>query len=347
MMTNAQSVRGLLVLLACLLSADAFHSADVIKPVTRGYHASETSTDTAASTTATARSSKRALVAQSSQTALGSALQVTTRKLKTATQSLPFFNWNDALDQVLFFIKTYYWVLPSFLALVPLYTTFVLGIGDAAMPHWWPVTKMDYILKSPDAALVIGHFLASNIAYFLCGGYLVKKFPFVKPEQQETSKTTTINESVGRASSVLAATTTAVVGFKDRLLTMKLIPTQQTWLGLLLLSAGVISTIFHTEQALGSYALSNSLCYLDHAVAGTATFYFFHTCGKPSPRVWALGVTGLAFLSIPLPGYAWLHSAWHYLSAAAATLWALESHCPTMQSTAMVQVISLDKEAED
>ena len=92
-----------------------------------------------------------------------------------------------------------------------------------------------------------------------------------------------------------------------------------------MLSSGLISTVFHTEQALGSYALANSLCYIDHAIAGTATFYFFHTCGLPSKRVWALGVAGLACLAIPHPAYAWLHSSWHFLSAGAATLWALES----------------------
>jgi hypothetical protein len=290
---------------------------------------------------ATSRRSKPFQVAEvMSQTALRtlSSLEVTakaTKKLKRATQAISFFNWSEAVDEVLIFARNYWWLAPSFAAFVPLITTFVLGIGDAAMPHWWPVTPMGHILKSPDAALVIGFFLTSNIAYFLSGAFLVRRFPFVRPDNAPSPAAITTSNTEGVA---------LLLNMKKQLLATRIVPTRQTWLGLFLLWAGLISTIFHTEQALGSYAISNSLCYLDHAVAGTACFYYFHTCGRPSPRVWALGIAGLIALGVPLPGYAWLHSTWHFLSAAAATLWALESFGTraSSSSSSMVEVVSVD-----
>lgn len=254
----------------------------------------------------------------------GASLQVSvTAKhgLKSVSQSLSALQWptsalEDVADQVSQFVLQYWWSFPLFLALVPVMTTYVLGTGDAIMPHWWPCTKMDHIVGAPDAFMVVGCFLFSNIAYFASGAFLVKRFPFVRPEASPTTTTTTnlTNNSRNVSDTV-----------KSKLEALRIVPTRQTWLGLLMLSSGLISTIFHTEQALGSYALANSLCYIDHAIAGTATFYFFHTCNAPSKRVWALGLAGLACLSIPHPAYAWLHSLWHFLSAGAATLWALES----------------------
>jgi len=230
--------------------------------------------------------------------------------------SLPL---SEAKDQVAQFVLNYWWMMPTFLALVPLYTTFVLGAGDPAMPHWWPVTHMDHIVKAPDAAMVIGCFLLSNIAYFASGIFLLKKFPFVRPTSA-TAAVSTIRSTTG-VSTVSAMALT----LRRKVQEWKMVPTQQTWLGLFMIISGLISTVFHTEQALGSYAIANSLCYLDHAVAGTSTFYWFHTCDLPSKRVWLLGIVALAALSIPHPAYAWLHSSWHFLSAGAATLWALES----------------------
>ena len=253
--------------------------------------------------------------------AASSQVSVTAKQqLKSVSQSisalrLPTTALEEVADQLSQFILKYWWSFPLFLALVPVMTTYVLGTGDAIMPHWWPCTKMDHIVGAPDAFMVVGCFLLSNIAYFASGAFLVKKFPFVRPESSPTTTTTNANSRNNNLSDTM----------KSKLESMRMVPTRQTWLGLLMLSSGLISTIFHTEQALGSYALANSLCYIDHAIAGTATFYFFHTCNAPSKRVWALGIAGLACLSIPHPAYAWLHSTWHFLSAGAATLWALES----------------------
>ena len=90
-----------------------------------------------------------------------------------------------------------------------------------------------------------------------------------------------------------------------------------TWM----LAAGTVSTIFHTVQSLGSYRLAELLCYLDHGVAGTAMLYFWHECGAPSRRTWALGSAGLACLACPGALYPALHSLWHALSAMTAVVW--------------------------
>ena len=251
------------------------------------------------------------------------------RKLKRASQSLTTVQWSDAFDQALRFVLQYWWSIPAFLALVPIYSTYFAG-AEAMMPQWWSVTRMDHILKAPDAAMVLSVFLGSNIAFFLSGGYLMKKFPLVQAHEVRAIRKAATSQTLPPF----------LLGLATRLQALKIIPTRQTWLGILLLLSGLISTIFHTEQALGSFSVANSLCFVDHAVAGTSTFYFFHTCGKPSKRVWALGIAGLAALSIvpphPLPGYAWLHSMWHFLASGAAVLWAIESFDSPQNST-MVQ----------
>jgi hypothetical protein len=98
-------------------------------------------------------------------------------------------------------------------------------------------------------------------------------------------------------------------------------------LGVGVLSAGTVSTVFHAVQALGDYRLAESLCYLDHGVAISSALYFWHTCGRPSRLTWMLGVAGLVALAAPAGGgdvYPGLHSAWHFLSAGAAVAWALD-----------------------
>ena len=190
------------------------------------------------------------------------------------------------------FLMQSWWILPMILALVPIYCAVCKGTC-ASMPHWWPVVRMDYIRQSESAVLVIGGFLLSNIAYFVSGSFLVNRFPF-----QPTKK----------------------AGL------MPVRPTRFTMLGVWILLAGVVSTIFHSVQALGSYAAAESLCYVDHGVAISASLYYFRTCGFPSRKVLAIGIAGLAALVFTYPCYAILHSAWHFLSAAAATKWAVEAH---------------------
>jgi hypothetical protein len=189
------------------------------------------------------------------------------------------------------FLKSW-WISPMFLALVPLYCAICKGTC-AAMPHWWQLVNIDYILKSDNAAMVVGCFLSSNIAYFLSGGYIVKRFPFQASKQGD------------------------LLPFQ---------PTKFTMLGVWILAAGLVSTIFHSVQALGAFQVAESLCYLDHGVAISAGLYYVDTLGLPSRRTLALGLASLVCLVVTYPGYAWLHSSWHFLSAAAAALWAIEGH---------------------
>jgi hypothetical protein len=157
------------------------------------------------------------------------------------------------------------------------------------MPDWWQVFNMDYIKKSQNASLVVGCFLFSNISYFLAGTYILNRFPFQK------------------AGNIYQ-------------------PTRFSMLGVWILVAGLVSVIFHSVQALGSYTVAEALCYIDHGVAISSGFYYVDTCGWPSRLTCAIGLAGIAALVLTYPGYAWLHSSWHLLSAAAATRWAIEGH---------------------
>lgn len=189
-------------------------------------------------------------------------------------------------------LRKSWWIYPMVLALVPLYCAVAKGTC-ATMPEWWQVVKMDHILRSKNAALVVGCFLFSNISYFLAGAYLLSRFPF------------------------------------QRNVKGSLKPTRYSMLGISILIAGLVSTIFHSVQALGSYAVAESLCYIDHGVAISSGFFYFDTCGWPSRLTLALGIVGLAALVFAYPGYPFLHSSWHFLSAAAATSWAVDGETRT------------------
>lgn len=152
------------------------------------------------------------------------------------------------------------------------------------MPSWWPLTKMDQLLHHPSSNLIITAFLSSNLFYFISGSYLLV--------------------SLKRNSNVLAQ------GFSK--------------LGMFILTAGVVSTVFHYFQALGSFQIAEALCYVDHAVAISSILYFWQRCGRPGLVASILGGLGLVTLAItePLSMYPWLHSTWHGLSAGAAVCWA-------------------------
>ena len=192
------------------------------------------------------------------------------------------------------FLRQTWWLCPMLLALVPFYSALFLG-KCASMPEWWQVVKMDTIRQSNDAALIIGGFLVSNIAYFASGAFLLTRFPVRSIKKRESRFP-------------------------------RLKPTSFSMLGIWILLAGTVSTIFHSVQALGSHAISESLCYVDHAVAISAAFYFLKRCGFPSRRVLAIGIASLATLVYWHPAYAAIHSLWHFLSAATATQWALEGY---------------------
>jgi len=108
---------------------------------------------------------------------------------------------------------------------------------------------------------------------------------------------------------LLVPSETSEVAFRDPIL------------GGSVLTAGTVSTVFHSVQALGPHSLAECLCFIDHGVAISSIFYFWFKCGRPSRRTWLLSLAGLATLSFT-EGYAWLHSVWHLLSASAAVVWA-------------------------
>lgn len=189
-------------------------------------------------------------------------------------------------------IRKYWWCFPMVLAMVPPYCAIVKGTY-ASMPDWWSVVNMDHIAASDNANWIIAPFLGSNIAYLMSGLYLMNRFRFFQRSKSG--------------------------GLEFR-------PTRFSMLGVWVSVAGLVSTIFHSVQALGSYGLAENLCYLDHAVAGSAILYFFDTCGLPSKMASMIGGLAMITLVVSSPGYAWFHSSWHYLSAATATRWALDGY---------------------
>mmetsp|Transcript_14784 Transcript_14784/g.21809 ORF Transcript_14784/g.21809 Transcript_14784/m.21809 type:complete len:308 (-) Transcript_14784:204-1127(-) len=213
-------------------------------------------------------------------------------------------NWLESAKKVCFqpfgeILRRSWWSLPLFLALIP--PLCALQGTYASMPDWWSLVHADYLRKSRHAALLVAGFLGSNIAYFGSGFYLLQRFPLQQRVNEKKVEKLLRDDD-------------------DRNIS------RFQMLGLWILGAGLTSTIFHSVQALGSYQIAESLCYLDHAVALTAGGYFWDTCGTPSRRVLGIGILSLVTLVLTHPGYAFLHSTWHFMSAATATLWALEGH---------------------
>jgi hypothetical protein len=216
--------------------------------------------------------------------------------------------------------QTSWWASPMFACLIPVYHALVLQ-QNPSMPHWWRVFPMDHLWASPDAVAIVGFFLMSNLAYFLSAAYLIALFP---PVLASTSTAT--------ASTTAAATEESQAKTGGRLNTMlSLRPTKHTGLGLWVATAGAVSTLFHSFQALGDYGIAEGLCYIDHGVALTAIFYFWRVLGRPSPATCCVSVAGLVTLVLTHPGYAYLHSTWHFLSATAAILWATQSPAQQQQ----------------
>ena len=227
------------------------------------------------------------------------------QSLTTAAVSTALSNGKQT---ALVILQKSWWTLPLTLCFVPP-ISLLAWQQHALTPSWWKMTTMDYIWQqSCPAAAIVGIFLVSNICYFLAGASLLMQFP---PQK------VAVDVDNNFESSSLSSSSTTL--------------TQQQWqfcrysgLGLWVLAAGLMSTIFHSAQALCHNLLAEALCYLDHGIAGASVFYFWHVCGHP--RTWntlVCGVTGLVLLCYnSIPGYAWLHSAWHVFSAAAALMWA-------------------------
>jgi hypothetical protein len=264
--------------------------------------------------------------------------------------------------------------MPLSLCLVPLYGRIVWQT-TVSSPDWWKTVEMQYIRDSPNATLVIGFFLFSNICYFLSGGYLLalqqqhqqqqhqqqhyvssvvsESAVVVRNNKNKNSSRTTSSRSsmisgwplalvttlllkatVTPASSSLPSSSTrkphaSSSSMASMTMTTRCLLLQQPradfafWI----LTSGLVSTIFHSVQAMGGYGgtLAEALCYIDHGVAGAAVFYFWNICGRPRRHTLHVSAAGLVALALPLrPGYAWLHSLWHLLSATAALLWAFQ-----------------------
>jgi hypothetical protein len=207
------------------------------------------------------------------------------------------------------FIIPFWYLLPSLLCLVPVYTLTVWQTIPVT-PDVWKLVNMDFIwwyyTQKHHAISVIFTFLASNASFFIAALYLLK--------QSGASKT-----DFSTAAQMTAADTAAAVLNRS-----KQMPSS---LGYWVLAAGVMSTIFHTVQACGNYRIAEALCYLDHGIAGTAICHFYNRCGMPSLRTIVSGIVAFIILAFPitsihLPSYTTLHSLWHTLAAITAVVWA-------------------------
>ena len=218
------------------------------------------------------------------------------------------------------FLQKSWFLFPMLVALVPVYCALVTGTF-ARMPDWWQMVKMDHVRTGALAQVLF--FLFSNISFFAAAGYLLMLFP-------PRPKIVSVKE-----------------GLPIPTKTMKLhIPSAQSMLGVWMLASGLISTIFHSVQAFGPHPIAESLCFIDHAIAGSSLFYFWHMCGPPSRKVWALGLTAFACLCITSPSwiYTWCHSAWHFIVAFAAVIWVRQSHKDELVGESALSEVSTSSE---
>ena len=211
---------------------------------------------------------------------LSSQLAFVQRKARNLCRSLACASASLAHSLKDIFSKSW-WSLPLALAVIPVYSGMILGFLPS-MPSWWPLTRVDHILSSRHAKLIVSVFLGSNVSYFMSGLYLLYREGRLPPQ------------------------------------------VRSLLLGGFVLAAGTVSTVFHAVQTLGSFRMAEALCYVDHAVAITGILYFIHKCGPPGWKTSVMSALGLVTLVLTGPGYAWLHSTWHLLSAASAVSWAHE-----------------------
>ena len=203
-------------------------------------------------------------------------------------------------------LRNWWWSSPMALAALPA-CNWALFQKALLTPEWWKMTCMEYIRHSPDCLWVVSVFLLSNISYFLVAACFFG-----------TTKETSAPDSQFTVS--LGGETREVSTYSD--------------LGVGVAACGIVSAFFHTLQAMGTSAWAEAACYMDHGFALTTFLYFWRVCGSPfqRKRVWITGVIGLGALAVPAkPGYAWLHSSWHVLSAVTALLWGLQKKPPRYQ----------------
>jgi hypothetical protein len=248
---------------------------------------------------------------------------------------------DEILDRFYSIIYTsminFWYLLPSILCFVPLYTILVWQTTPVT-PDVWKLVNMDFVWRAQHAISIIFAFLASNTSFFIAAIYLLQHSDDtnISKSRRIIQNNDTINNNTDQnnidpikqqpsSSSSLSSPS------------IKLPATLGYWV----LSAGIVSTLFHTVQAIGNYRIAEALCYIDHGIAGTAICHFYYKCGRPSFRTILCGMIGLCTLAFPitliyLPLYTFLHSLWHILAAFTAVLWAKDSHHPNNNASISV-----------
>lgn len=267
-------------------------------------------------------------------------LQLIDSITNTITTNVPALLFDRICDVLYTCIIPFWYLLPSILCFVPIYTLTVWQTIPVT-PDVWKLVNMDFIwwyyTHKPHAISVIFTFLASNASFFMAALFLLKQsYPAVTtvtPKQIQKTSSSTSSSTVSSTAATIAAATAVLNRGKN-------IPSS---LGYWVLAAGIMSTIFHTVQACGNYRIAEALCYLDHGIAGTAICHFYNRCGTPSLRTILCGIIAFITLAFPitaihLPSYTTLHSLWHTLAAATAVLWAYDAtHTPSPKQKPLVE----------
>jgi len=210
-------------------------------------------------------------------------------------------------------IKKSWWCFPMFIALIPPYTTLVLGT-NARMPSWWAFpTLHSHGSTTSTLNWMMIRFLSSNLSYILSGLYLL--LPQHVWKRNMSNRQNASNIDFEKESTTLSSFQAS---------------SYPPLLGISIVTAGIISFTYHTYQALGSLIIAEHLCFIDHAFALTSGLFFLKTCGIPSPSTLLIGMLGLITLAnfnfleafFGAYRYAEIHSIWHWLSAGAAVSWA-------------------------
>jgi len=212
--------------------------------------------------------------------------------LPSRLTSLPQRDVTKTINQALSFSREIWWAFPLILCLLPVFSL-ILFQRPLPTPDWWKMVSIPSICHSHGITrtAVLTGFLGSNISYAVAGGILLRNFP-------TTKRRSLFNK--------------------------------YNALGWWVLAAGLVSTVFHSFQALGNRHVAEALCYVDHGLAGSAVFYFWHVCGRP--RGWVAYLCGIGLFTLAYPTqYFGMHSTWHLLSAATAVGWAQQGRLQRVQ----------------
>jgi len=213
--------------------------------------------------------------------------------------------WQQITTSATTFVSEFWWTWPLLLCVLP---ASALWQQPITTPFFWKMIRLEYILQSPDALPVVSFFLLSNIAYGWAAAHVLQQLP-PRRQRHALTKLQERQEAPQKIRQMLKVPSPPICRYSA--------------LGWWILTAGVVSTVFHSVQALGPNLWAEALCYLDHGIAGAAVMYFWHMCGPPQGLyTLTLAAAGMTCLAFPFPpGYVWLHAVWHVLSAATAVLW--------------------------